>query len=231
MMRVATIEHAPYEGPGAVATWARDRGHELRRTDATGGVFPVPDDYDFLVVMGGPMGAGDDASLDWLTAEKRAVRAGIDAGKHVFGVCLGAQIVANVLGAAVTRNPELEIGWFPVTMTAAGQASRVFGTLPQAFIAGHWHGDTFSIPESATRIASSAACANQAFEFDGGRVVGVQFHLEWWSADVEALVANCGADVVPAAHVASSAAFLAGEREHGASARAILHSLLDGIVG
>ncbi len=226
-MRVAIIEHAPFERAAAIGEWARARGHEVRRVDAIVGEFPAPGEYDFLVVMGGPMSANDDASLGWLAAEKRAVREGIDAGKRVLGVCLGAQIVASVLGATVARNAEPEIGWFPVTLTPAGRASRVFGALPESFVAGHWHGETFGIPDGAVATATSEACANQAFEFDGGRVLGVQFHLEWLAEDAESLVENCGADLVPSSHVVNAEEFLEGERVHGEQCRAILNSLLD----
>lgn len=230
MMRVAIFEHAPYEGPGAIATWAEERGHAVTRIDAALGAFPEPAEYDFLVVMGGPMSANDDAMLGWLAAEKRAVRASIDAEKRVLGVCLGGQIVASVLGAVVTRNPELEIGWFPVTLSRAARESRVFGALPETFMSGHWHGDTFAVPAGATAMASSVACANQAFEYDDGRVVGVQFHLEWFSADVEALAESCGAEVVPAAHVVDVETFVAGEKLHGSGCRAHLYMLLDALV-
>lgn len=226
-MRIAVFEHAPYEGPGAIATWAGERGHTVARIDATRGTFPTPEEYDAVVVMGGPMSANDDATCNWLVAEKRAVRAGIDAGKRVLGVCLGAQIVASVLGASVTRNPQPEIGWFPVTLSEAASASRVFGALPASFVAGHWHGDTFALPEGARAMASSDACTNQAFEYDDGRIVGLQFHLEWLPADVEALVETCAGDSAPGPYVEDVGAFVEGERSHGEACRALLYSLLD----
>ncbi len=228
-MRLAIIEHAPYERAAAIGEWACARGHEVRLVDAPAGEFPRPEEYDFLVVMGGPMSANDDASLGWLAAEKRAVRAGIDTGKRVLGVCLGGQIVASVLGAAVTRNPEPEIGWFPVKLNNAARESRVFGALPESFISGHWHGDTFAVPDGAVAMASSEACANQAFEFDEGRVVGLQFHLEWFSVDAEALAEECGAGLVPGPHVVTAEEFVAGERAHGPVCRTYLYALLDAL--
>lgn len=230
-MRVAIIQHAPFEGPGAIAAWAGERGHEFALTMAVTGAFAAPADYDLLVVMGGPMSANDEARFSWLAAEKTAVRAGIDAGKRVLGVCLGAQIVASVLGAAVTRNPEPEIGWFPVTLTPGGRASRVSGSLPDPLVAGHWHSDTFALPEGAVRVASSEACANQAFEYDEGRVVGVQFHLEWTAEGARALVERCSADLVPGTHVVTAEGFIAGEAVHGAAARRALYALLDAMTG
>ncbi|KAF0207913.1 MAG: type 1 glutamine amidotransferase [Actinomycetota bacterium] len=227
MMRVAIIEHASFEGAGAIGAWARERGNDTRTVDALRGDFPTPDQYDLLVVLGGPMGAGDEALNPWLAAEKRAIRSAVDSGALVLGVCLGAQILADVLGAKVSRNPEPEIGWFPVVLNENGRRSKVFGGLPVSFVAGQWHGDTFGIPGGAILTASSDACVNQAFEFDGGRVVGVQFHLEWTARDVEALVANCGADLVPATHVVKVEKFIAGERVHGPECRRLLYSLLD----
>ena len=229
-MRVLLFQHAPFEGPGAVGAWAAARGHMAQTVVAVTGEFPPPSAYDLLVVLGGPMGANDDSDHAWLAAEKSAILTAVDAGKHVFGVCLGAQLVASVLGARVGRNPELEIGWFPVTLTPDGSASRVFGELPVEFIAGHWHGDTFSIPEGAVRTAFSAACPNQAFEYDDGRVVGVQFHLEWDADGAEALVESCSSELVPGPTVASAEQFLAGERGNGVESRRLLYTLLDGIL-
>ncbi|PKQ19666.1 MAG: amidotransferase [Actinobacteria bacterium HGW-Actinobacteria-6] len=229
-MRVLIFQHAPFEGMGAIGAWAGARGYVVQTVMAVTGEFPPTTAYDLLVVLGGPMGANDDAGHAWLVAEKSAIRDAIDAGKRVFGVCLGAQLVASVLGAPVGRNPVLEIGWYPVTLTPEGRASHVFGELPAEFIAGHWHGDTFDIPEGAVRTASSQACPNQAFEYDDGRVLGVQFHLEWDTDGAEALVESCSSELTPGPTVAPAEAFLAGEHKHGAESRTLLSTLLDGIL-
>ena len=96
----------------------------------------------------------------------------------MLGVCLGAQLVADVLGGQVSRGEHPEIGWYTVELTETGRAIPVFAGFPERFTALHWHGDTFAIPPGAVHVASSEACANQAFTHDGGRVVGLQFHLE-----------------------------------------------------
>lgn len=226
-MRMTVIQHADFEGPGAIADWADERGHEARRVDAPSGVFPAPDELDLLVILGGPMGARDEAAHPWLAAEKRAIRAAVDAGACVLGVCLGAQILADVLGAKVGRNREPEIGWYPIELTTDAIPSPVFRAFPPGVVVGHWHGDTFALPAGATRIASSAACENQAFEYAGGRVVGVQFHLEWIAPDIEALLATCAADLVPGPYVVTAEEFSVGERVHGPECRQLLYSLLD----
>ena len=144
MLRVRCIQHAPQEGPGKIEKWAREKGHELiicRLFD--GDSLPSLSELDLLVVMGGPMSVHDEQAHPWLVGEKRFLTKAIQAEKKVLGVCLGAQLVAQVLGARVHRNPEREIGWFPVELTAAGQLSAYLAGFPQRLPVFHWHADTF----------------------------------------------------------------------------------------
>jgi GMP synthase-like glutamine amidotransferase len=191
-MRVHYLQHVPFEGPAAVQDWAKSRGNafsgtELFRIPAapaipaaseTAGDLPDLKEIDFLVIMGGPMGVHDTAEHQWLETEKTFIRAAIDNGRAVLGICLGAQLIATVLGAPVTKNPRPEIGWYPVALTVAARADPLVAGFPNKFPALHWHGDTFAIPSGAIHLASSGACLNQAFSLEGGRVVGLQFHLE-----------------------------------------------------
>ena len=112
-MRVHVIRQVPFEGPAAIAEWAAERGHEVTESLALLEEFPDPADVDFLVLMGGPMAADDEAANPWLHAEKRFAAAVIAAGRPVLGVCLGAQILAEVIGGTVRRNDVAEIGWYP----------------------------------------------------------------------------------------------------------------------
>jgi GMP synthase-like glutamine amidotransferase len=229
-VKVHIVQHVSFEGPGAIADWAGERGYAVTRTLAPRIASLPMIETDLLVIMGGPMGANDDASHPWLFDEMRAIAAAIEAGTPVLGICLGAQLVARVLGARVTRNPEPEVGWHEVVRTLEGASDPVFGGAPDRLIVGHWHGDTFGIPEAAVRTLGSEACANQAFSAEGGRVVGLQCHLEWRAEDVAALVSECGDDLRPGRWVCDPRAFIAGEAEHGGAARSILHALLDAIV-
>ena len=194
-MRISVIRHAPYEGPGAIADWAEARGHDLAVVDAVTGEFPEPDSFDLLVVMGGPMGVYDVARNPWLAGEKDFVARTIEAGKLVFGVCLGSQILADAIGGSVHTGTNREIGWFPVRLTPAGRASTLFAEWPDEFIAGHWHGDTFDLPPGVASAASSVVTPNQAFEACDGRVVGLQFHIEWNPDGLRALVRACSGDL------------------------------------
>lgn len=190
-MRIHYLTHVPFEKLGAMEPWLRDHGARLTATRLYHGeTLPAPDEIDALIVMGGPMGADDEARFPWMAAEKAFIGQCIDAGKKVLGVCLGAQLIARVLGAPVTRNPEREIGWFPVQSTDAGRADpvgRLFNDAPTVL---HWHGDTFAIPDGAVHLARSWGCENQAFRYRE-TVLGLQFHLELSADNTRALCQEC----------------------------------------
>jgi len=200
------VQHVPFEGIAAIADWARERGHEVTGTEvyrfaATPDHSPAYPDlaaFDLLVVMGGPMSVYDDAEHPWLPAERTFIREAIAEGKRVLGICLGAQLIAVALGAQVVRAPRKEIGWYPVELTSAGRQAPVFAGFPDRFEAFHWHGDMFEIPEGAVWVASSAACPHQALALDGGRVVGLQFHLEETAESLALLVENAGHELAGA---------------------------------
>lgn len=226
-MRIRYIQHVPFEGIGAIREWASARGHEIAGTLMFTEDFPHPGEFEMLVVMGGPMNIHQEREFPWLAEEKRFIRAAIDEGKLVLGVCLGAQLVADVLGGEVVRNEQQEIGWFPVELTVAGEDSAVFGALPARFETLHWHGDTFSVPACATHTARSACTPNQAFEYDDGRVVAIQFHPEATKASWGELVLACGGEIpAEGAWVSSAEEMLKGterfERNNG-----YLFALLD----
>ena len=224
-MRIHGIRHVPFEDMALIADWARERGHEVATTLALTEQFPVVDTFDWLVVVGGPMAADDESGNPWLAGEKAFVASAIEAGRMVLGVCLGAQIVAEVIGGSVRRNPEKEIGWWPVQVGAAGCISPVFSVLPPEFVACHWHSDTFLLPEGLSTAMWSEACANQAFEYSD-RVWGLQFHLEWDERALRALVERCGDELAGGRYV-QRAEQLLGDPARFAESRRLLWLLLD----
>jgi len=226
-MRVAYLQHASFEDLGAMEPWLIERGHEVRACRVFQGQhFPALADFDWLIVMGGPMGIHDDAAHPWLVRERRFIGRAIREGKLVLGVCLGAQFVADALGARVHKNGEPEIGWFPVRATDDASRSAT-SAVPAQFVALHWHGDTFEVPEGATLLATSEATAHQAFEAEGGRVLALQFHLEATLAGVDALIAECPDELVALPHVQSARELRAGAAEFGP----VLAPLLDCVLG
>jgi GMP synthase-like glutamine amidotransferase len=151
--------------------------------------FPEVDDVDFLLIMGGPMSVYDEDEYPWLREEKDFIRAVIQAGKKVLGICLGSQLIAEVLGAKVYPNAVKEIGWFPVTKTESGKTSALIADFPVTSEVFHWHGDTYDLPAGCAHLFISNECCHQAFEYQG-RVVGLQFHLETVPELLEAMIEN-----------------------------------------
>ncbi len=191
-MRVHSLEHAPNEGAGKIRDWARARGHEFAATRLDLGE-PLPDAFDLLVIMGGAMNIYQHRDYPWLVAEKRCISGAIEAGKALLGVCLGAQLIADVLGAKVVQNPVHEIGWFPVRFLDREPPMDGF---PAEGVVFHWHGDTFEMPRSARRLAESEACFNQGFVF-GEKIVGLQFHIELTPAAAAAFCEGADHILVP----------------------------------
>ncbi len=177
------------------------------------------------------MDADDAVASPWLVAEKRFIASALDAGVAVLGVCLGSQILAEALGGRVKRNPVREIGWYEVRLTESARSDPLLASWPDAFVCGHWHGDTFYLPPGISTAASSDACANQLFVARGGQAVGVQFHLEWDEEGLSALVSECEDDLMEKGEFVTSAeGMMRGEAEYGEQARELLYALLDGIV-
>ncbi len=222
-MRIHSLENAPLEGPGRIAAWAAERGHTLTRTALHGGEMPpAPEAFDFLVVLGGAMSIHDHRDHPWLAGEKHFLKTAIAARKPILGICLGAQLLADVLGGKVFQNPVKEIGWFPVRIL---DRAAPFAAFPERMTVMHWHGDTFTIPEGARRVAESEACANQAFVF-GDRVVGLQFHLEMETVGIEDLASASLDEAGTAPFIQTREQLLAPPPGSGA-AGAVLFALLD----
>jgi GMP synthase-like glutamine amidotransferase len=208
-LRLHAIQHVPFEGLGSIHSWAARTGCEISIIrQFRGEILPAPEEVTHLIVMGGPMGVHDHATFPWLAAEKDLIRRVIDAGRSVLGICLGAQLMADALGARVVPNATPEIGWYPIHKSAEAQSHDMAGFLPAALDVFHWHGDTFEIPDGAICLAHSEACRNQGFIRDG-RVIGLQFHLETTADSLQALIDHCSADLVEGPHIQSAGAMYA----------------------
>lgn len=175
MKPVAIFRHARTEGPGYFATYLDDHGIPWRLVKVDAGE-PVPADpapYSGLAFMGGPMSVNDD--LPWIPRVLALIKAAVKADISVLGHCLGGQLISKALGGKVERNPVKEIGWGRVTIEVGPQAREWFGEM-RDFNSFHWHGETFSVPAGAVRIAASPYCVNQAFAL--GKHLGMQCHVE-----------------------------------------------------
>jgi len=225
-MKIHYLQHVAFEDIGSMEPHLTSRGHELTCSHLyKSELSHDPDDLDWLIVMGGPMSVHDERTHPWLGDEKKFIRSVIDAGKPVLGICLGAQLLAEVLGAKVYPNDHREIGWFPIMRAADSKPSALAKVFPDSLDAFHWHGDTFDLPEGALRLASSEACANQGFIWNE-QVVGLQFHLETTRANAEALIAHCSDELDGSTYVQQPSLMMQSPRRFD-TINLVMYKLLD----
>jgi GMP synthase-like glutamine amidotransferase len=186
---------------------------------------PSADSFDMLILMGGPMSVHEQVNNPWLSDEFRFVEQAIRDGKKILGVCLGAQIVAQTLGAKVYRGKEREIGWYPVQKVDDARRSEFAQALPDEMDVLHWHGETFDVPRGAVHLAKSAAYPNQAYAYLG-RVVGLQFHLEMTGDLAQDMIRYCGHELVESAWVQRPESIL-WEPKRFDRANAVMDRVLD----
>lgn len=178
------LRHVHFEDLGTLAPYFSQRGYSIDYVDAPLANLQAIDALapDLLVVLGGPIGAFDEGMYPFVAHELALVKARLDAGKPILGICLGAQLMARALGAKVYPLGVKEIGYAPVALTDAGQTSPL-AALGNASVL-HWHGDQFDIPPGAIHLARTAVGENQAFAL-GTHALGLQFHLEADAARIE----------------------------------------------
>ncbi len=209
MLRIHWLQHVPFEGLGSIEGWVKRSGHRISASRLwNGDLLPAVTDLDWLIVMGGPMGVADEDRYPWLLPEKRFIETCLAAGKRVLGICLGAQLVAEALGAAVAPNGRREIGWFPVRFDAGACAEANWPIFPETLPVFHWHGDRFEIPRGGRLLAQSDACDRQAFSW-GGRVLGLQFHLETTEEAAASLIEHCRDELAEGAFIQTPEEMLA----------------------
>ena len=190
-MRFHLLQHVTFEGPAAIEGWLNDNNHSLATTKFfQGDALPAQDDFDVLIIMGGPMGIEDVQQYPWLTEERQFIQQAIEGDKYILGICLGAQLIAGACGARVIKNKYREIGWFDISIKDENLPGILKHVFPEKMEVFHWHGDTFEIPESAKHFAASEACDNQGFILND-RVIGLQFHIETTVDSASLLVKNC----------------------------------------
>lgn len=179
MPKLLVLQHVAWEILGTLDPLLRSYGFRNRYVNfgRCADAQPSLDGYHGLAILGGPMSVDEIDAHPNLETEMGVIRDAIERGIPTLGICLGAQLIAKTLGAAVSPNPVKEIGWYDVSVSEAGRQDPLlshFGATEKIF---QWHGDTFDIPDGAVHLAASPTCRNQAFRY-GDRVYGLQFHLE-----------------------------------------------------
>ena len=226
-MRLHYLQHVPFEGLGHIRNWAASKGHGVTctRLHANDPLPPLME-VDMLVVVGGPMNVYEELKYPWLAAEKRFIAEAISRGRPILGVCLGAQLLATVMGARVVPNGDREIGWFEVYRTDAADRAGLAGFLPEKAEVFHWHGDTFDLPAGAVHLARSNGCEHQGFVAHE-RIVGLQFHLEVTADGAGRLVQNCRQDLETPGRFVQDPASILSKKHRFDQAHALLVALLD----
>ncbi len=190
---VFVLQHVPHETLGAIEPQWAEVGLECRHVE----LFRRPPETldpggsSGLVVMGGPMNVDEVDRYPFLRAEVGWIREAVEAEIPVLGVCLGAQLLAKALGAAVYPNRVKEIGWYEIELTPEAASDPLFeGCSPRQTVF-QWHGDTFDLPTGAVHLATSALCRHQAFRY-GPSAYGLQFHAEMTAALVDDWLGEAG---------------------------------------
>lgn len=184
MHTALAIRHVAFEDLGLLAPLLQEHGYAVRYLEA--GLDAIGegslDAADLVVVLGGPIGVYEAERYPFLDGERAAIASRLAARSPTLGICLGAQLIAQALGAEVASTGKVEIGFGPLTLTEEGRASvlKDIGDVPVL----HWHGDQFAIPDGARRLAQTPGFPNQAFAI-GKHVLGLQFHLEVQAGQLE----------------------------------------------
>jgi len=231
MKTALALRHVPFEDLGLLAPLLQQRGYSVRTHDA--GVGPLEDSLhpepDLLVVLGGPIGAFDEAAYPFLTDTLALLRERLARRRPVLGICLGAQLMARALGAGVAPMGHKEIGFAPLALTPDGEQS-VLAPLANGTPVLHWHGDQFEVPTGAQGLAATPLCPHQAFAV-GTHALALQFHLEADLSRIEQWLVGHACELAAAG--VDLQALRSGAREHGAAlaqaAQAVFGAWLDGL--
>jgi GMP synthase (glutamine-hydrolysing) len=186
MPRLLVFQHVAVEPLGTLDALIRARGHRIRfhNFERHPGAEPSVDRYRGLIVLGGPMNVEDQHRRPHLKTELKAIERALEQGKPVLGICLGAQLLAHVLGAPVQRHRLAELGWHELEMSAEGRSDPVLGAAGERLPVFQWHSYSYDLPNGATHLARTETCEQQAFRF-GSNAYGFQFHLEADAAVIE----------------------------------------------
>lgn len=225
-MRAHIFQHADFESPAAILNWLTKNNFEISYTNFyENAEIPSIHNIDWLIIMGGPMSVNDEKEFPWLREEKKFIKQCIHSGKKVLGICLGAQLIANVLGSSIYNGKQKEIGWFPLKQIADPENTFL---IPNDIMVFHWHGETFDLPVEARLLASTEACTNQIFQLHTN-VLALQCHLEMTPQSIEGMLNNCSHELYQAPFIQNTDEIREDTKKFASGANLVLYSLLDNL--
>lgn len=224
-MKIHCVRHEPFEGLASIEDWiTTNNGHLTYTYTYMNQQFPEEIDFDLLIIMGGTASTYDESAHSWLPEEKEFIGKALKKNKKIIGICLGAQLLANVLGAKIYPGKKKEIGWFPIQMNS--DILEEFPFLPAEKEVFHWHGDTFDLPPDSIRLASSEATINQGFIYNKC-VWGLQFHLEMTEKSLQSIVRGASIHLSSPEEYVQSAEYILSQTSSMSSNQELIYKILD----
>ncbi|WP_064093049.1 type 1 glutamine amidotransferase [Rossellomorea aquimaris] len=221
-MRIHYLQHVPFENLGFINDWADENECTTTKTAVFNGeAFPTLDHIDVLIVLGGPMSVCNETDFPWMKEEKEFIHSAIKANIKVIGICMGAQLIASLLGARVYKSPSEEIGWHTIKLK---KEHWPFLTGSKEFLAMQWHSDTFDLPQGTLLLAESEACPHQAFLYQK-HVLCLQFHLEF-TRDIVRMVAENEGELSSGPYI-QDPAFILSQDQYFEESKKVLSGLLN----
>lgn len=222
---VHIIQQESFENPGMITGWLNSKGIAYHITHIFKEEVALEEIPELIIIMGGTASVQQIEEYPYLTGLKQYLIQANSKGVKMLGICLGAQLLAELLGASVYPNTGQEIGWYPVNFSVDSLKNTVFDFFPEQQVAMHWHGDTFDIPLGAVHLGKSGATPNQGFVFEN-RICALQFHIETTSESLKPLVDRLGNTLQKDKWIQSPKEILAGGKYKNSN-----YTLLDKILG
>jgi GMP synthase (glutamine-hydrolysing) len=224
-MKIHCIRHEPFEGLACIEDWINENNHELSCTFTyLQQAFPSECSFDLLIIMGGTASIYESYQESWYLDEKRFLEDCINRNIKILGICLGAQILASILGSKIYPGKAKEIGWFPVEFFTSDLPGLNF--FPRRIETFHWHGDTFDIPEGAVKLASSEITPNQGFVYKD-TLFALQFHPEMTTTSLQKIIKAAGNDLNQKGESIQTAEQILSRRELISENNLLMFKLLD----
>jgi GMP synthase (glutamine-hydrolysing) len=205
VMQIKCLIHADFETPGIIEDWARSKGYGFSICKPYQGEDCLADEeFDFLIVMGGPQSPLQLDKYPYLKDEIELIARATQQNKIILGFCLGAQLIGEALGGRTERSPEKELGVYPITLTEAGRADVLLKGFPVSFPVIHWHNDMPGEASDSQLLAYSEGCPKQIIKY-GSKIYGFQCHLEITLEGIKTMIEACPEDLTASKFTQTSA--------------------------